>query len=59
MTFAHAWLVLLARAPLVWAAWEWRGSARRVGYADGFVNYGQGAAVRTLQSRHHLKENGS
>ncbi|MGA2736563.1 MAG: VWA domain-containing protein [Bryobacteraceae bacterium] len=31
MTFAHAWLIPLALAPLVWAAWEWRNSARRAG----------------------------
>ena len=29
MTFSHAWLVPLALAPLAWAAWEWRNSARR------------------------------
>jgi len=31
MTFAHPWLIPLALAPLVWAAWEWRNSARRAG----------------------------
>ena len=31
MTFAHPWLVPLALAPLAWAAWEWRNSARRAG----------------------------
>jgi len=33
MTFAHPWLIPLALAPLVWAAWEWRNSARRAGLA--------------------------
>jgi uncharacterized protein YegL len=33
MTFAHPWLVPLALAPLAWAAWEWRNSARRAGMA--------------------------
>ncbi|MGC9948846.1 MAG: VWA domain-containing protein [Bryobacteraceae bacterium] len=33
MTFAHPWLVPLALAPLAWAAWEWRNSARRAGLA--------------------------
>ncbi len=31
MTFAHPWLIPLALAPLLWAAWEWRNSARRTG----------------------------
>jgi len=31
MTFDHPWLVPIAFAPLVWAAWEWRNSARRGG----------------------------
>src|SRR5208282_4231803 len=31
MTFAHPWLIPLALAPLVWAVWEWRNSARRAG----------------------------
>src|SRR5450755_191205 len=31
MTFAHAWLLPLLLAPLAWAAWEWRNSARRGG----------------------------
>ncbi len=31
MTFAHPWLVLLVLAPMAWAAWEWRNSARRGG----------------------------
>jgi uncharacterized protein YegL len=29
MTFAHPWLIPLILAPLAWAAWEWRNSARR------------------------------
>ena len=33
MTFAHPWLIPLALAPLLWAAWEWRNSARRAGLA--------------------------
>jgi len=33
MTFAHPWLISLALAPLIWAAWEWRNSARRAGLA--------------------------
>jgi len=33
MTFAHPWLIPLALAPRVWAAWEWRNSARRAGLA--------------------------
>ena len=33
MTFAHPWLISLAFAPLLWAAWEWRNSARRAGLA--------------------------
>ncbi len=33
MTFAHPWLVPLVLAPLAWAAWEWRNSARRAGLA--------------------------
>jgi uncharacterized protein YegL len=33
MTFAHPWLIPLALLPLVWAAWEWRNSARRAGLA--------------------------
>ena len=33
MTFAHQWLIPLALAPLLWAAWEWRSSARRAGLA--------------------------
>ena len=33
MTFAHPWLIPLALAPLAWAAWEWRNSARRAGVA--------------------------
>jgi Ca-activated chloride channel homolog len=33
MTFAHPWLIPLALAPLVWAAWEWRNSVRRGGLA--------------------------
>ena len=33
MTFAHPWLLPLALAPLLWAAWEWRNSARRGGLA--------------------------
>jgi Ca-activated chloride channel family protein len=31
MTLAHPWLIPLALAPLLWAAWEWRNSARRAG----------------------------
>lgn len=31
MTFAHPWLVPLDLAPLLWAGWEWRNSARRAG----------------------------
>ena len=31
MTFAHPLLIPLALAPLAWAAWEWRNSARRTG----------------------------
>src|SRR5690348_6661226 len=30
MTFEHPLALLLALLPLGWAAWEWRGSARRV-----------------------------
>jgi uncharacterized protein YegL len=33
MTFAHSWLIPLTLAPLLWAAWEWRNSARRAGLA--------------------------
>jgi uncharacterized protein YegL len=33
MTFAHPWLIPLALAPLLWAAWEWRNSARRAALA--------------------------
>src|ERR1022692_4943211 len=33
MTFAHPWLIPLALAPLLWAVWEWRNSARRAGLA--------------------------
>src|ERR1039458_8988752 len=33
MTFAHPWLIPLVLAPLLWAAWEWRNSARRAGLA--------------------------
>jgi uncharacterized protein YegL len=33
MTFAHPWLIPLALAPLLWAGWEWRNSARRAGLA--------------------------
>ena len=29
MTFAHPWLIPLVLVPLLWAAWEWRNSARR------------------------------
>ncbi len=29
MTFDHPWVLLLCLAPIVWAAWEWRSSARR------------------------------
>ncbi len=31
MTFEHPWLLLLLLAPLVWAVWEWRTSARHLG----------------------------
>jgi Ca-activated chloride channel family protein len=30
MTFDYPWLLPLAAAPLIWVAWEWRNSARRV-----------------------------
>src|SRR5579871_4564923 len=33
MTFDHPWLLVLALAPALWAAWEWRDSARRGGLA--------------------------
>jgi len=33
MTFDYPWLAPLAVIPLIWAAWEWRRSARRVGLA--------------------------
>jgi Ca-activated chloride channel family protein len=33
MTFARAWVLLFALAPLAWAAWDWRTSARRVALA--------------------------
>lgn len=29
MTFVHPWLLPLILAPIAWAAWEWRNSARR------------------------------
>jgi len=31
MTFAHPWLIPLVLAPVLWAAWEWRNSARQAG----------------------------
>ncbi|HVN05818.1 MAG TPA: VWA domain-containing protein [Bryobacteraceae bacterium] len=31
MSFTHPWLIGLVLAPAVWAAWEWRSSARRAG----------------------------
>ena len=30
MTFDHPWWLLLVPIPLAWAAWEWRGSGRRL-----------------------------
>src|SRR5664279_5146435 len=30
MSFDHAWVLLALLLPLGWAAWEWRGSARRL-----------------------------
>ena len=30
MSFDHAWVLPALLAPLGWAAWEWRGSARRL-----------------------------
>jgi Ca-activated chloride channel homolog len=30
MTFDHPWALLLVVIPLAWAAWEWRGSGRRL-----------------------------
>ena len=29
MTFVHPWLLLLALAPMAWAVWEWRSTARK------------------------------
>ncbi len=30
MTFEHPWALLLVLVPVAWAAWEWRGSGRRL-----------------------------
>ena len=31
MTFERAWVLWLLLVPIAWAAWEWRGSSRRMG----------------------------
>src|SRR4051812_38751207 len=33
MTFERAWVVLIAFLPLLWAAWEWRRSQRKLALA--------------------------
>ncbi len=33
MTFQHPWVLIFVLAPVLWAAWEWRNSARRGGLA--------------------------